>query len=248
MKKTLPILLASLVANVALAEKSKVIILTGANNHGWEATTPVLKRAMEESGYFEVEVVTDPEQLTADFLKDRDVLLSNWNAFGKPSPAPWSEALKKAYVEFVREGGGHVVVHAGSSSFYDWDDYHAICCATWKGKTGHVAPHEFEVRLSTPEHPIVEGLDPFRISDELWFRPLVHSNAIIIAESYSKTTGNWEPTALVGEFGKGRCFCLLLGHDGRFMKQEKFKTLLINGTKWTAQPDRRMIRKNEAQG
>ncbi len=241
----LSILLAA-IASVAISEQSasvsakqskqkKVIILTGSNNHGWQKTTPVIEQMLEESGKFKVDVVTDPEQLTLEFLSGYDVLLSNWNAFGKNKPAPWSDDLKKAYVDFVRNGGGHVVVHAGSSSFYDWDDYHAICLATWKGETGHVAAHEFEVRISKPGHPIVSGVKNFKTSDELWFKPFVHSNATVIAESFSKTTGHWKPTAFTGQFGKGHCFTLLLGHDDWFMKQGQFKTLLINGTEWAAQ-------------
>ena len=216
--------------------RKKVLILTGANNHNWQATTPVLERILEDSGKFEVDVVTDPEKLTSAFLAGYDVLLSNWNGFGKNKPAPWSDELKKAYVGFVRNGGGHVVVHAGSSSFYGWDDYHAICLATWKGGTGHKTPHEFDVRISKPGHPAVQGLDKLGLSDELWFKPLVHPDATVVAEAFSRHTGNWEPTALAGQFGKGRCYCLLLGHSAGFMEQPAFKALLVPGVEWACRP------------
>jgi type 1 glutamine amidotransferase len=213
--------------------KARVAILSGANNHNWKKTTPVLEAILEESGKFDVDVVEDPEKLSRNFLSGYDVLLSNWNAFGKNKPAPWSEELKKTYVDFVRNGGGHVVVHAGSSSFYGWDDYHSICLATWKLKeTGHKKPHTFEVRISNPSHPIVQGMENFQTTDELWFRPFVHPDAEIIAESFSITTGNWEPTALVGQFKKGRCFTLLLGHNVEYMRSEVFQRLLIDGTSW----------------
>ena len=215
--------------------KKKVVLLSGANNHDWEATTPVLKKILEDSDKFEVDVVLEPEKLTKEFLSNYDVLVSNWNGFGKEKPAPWSEELNKNYVEFVRNGGGHVVYHAGSSSFYEWDDYHAICCATWKvGETGHGENHEFEVRISDPDHPITQGLENFKIFDELWFRPFVHPDAKVLAESFCESTGNWEPTALVSQFGKGRCYCLLLGHNDKFIENESFQTLLTNGVDWAA--------------
>ncbi|QBG48820.1 hypothetical protein EGM51_15950 [Verrucomicrobia bacterium S94] len=215
--------------------KTKAVILTGANNHNWKKTTPVLEAVLEESGRFDVDVVTDPEKLTPAFLADYDVLLSNWNAFGKNKPASWSEELKKAYVDFVRNGGGHVAVHAGSSSFYDWEDYQKICLATWKGGTGHKKPHEFEVRIAKPDHPAVRGLENFTTTDELWFKPFVQPGVTVLAESFSQYTGNWEPAALAGEFGKGRCFTLLLGHDDWFINNsDGFKKLLVRGTAWTA--------------
>jgi type 1 glutamine amidotransferase len=234
MKRKIILLAVFLAAVSTFAGKANVVILTGANNHDWKATTPVLKTILEESGKFSVDVVTDPEQLTAEFLKNQDVLLSNWNAFGKTKPAPWSGELKSAYVEFVRNGGGHVVVHAGSSSYYDWDDYHAVCCATWKKGTGHKKPHEFEVRIRKPDHSAVQGVENFQTLDELWFKPHVHPDAAVLAEAYSRRTGNWEPTVLAGQFGKGRCYTLLLGHNASFMKNEGFRNLLIQGTEWAA--------------
>ena len=233
--KSIPILLIALVtATSAIAEKARVIILTGANNHNWKATTPELKGILEGSGEFAVEVVTEPEELTRERLSRCDVLLSNWNAFGKKKPAPWSDALRSAYIDFVRKGGGHVVAHAGSSSFYEWDDYHSICCATWKDDTGHKGVHEFEVRAVNHEHAVTRGFGKTLTTDELWFRPFVQPKAEVLAESFSRTTGKWEPTAMVGQFGKGRCFTLLLGHDVNGMGNDAFKKLLVRGTAWAA--------------
>jgi type 1 glutamine amidotransferase len=213
-----------------------VVILTGASNHDWKTTTPLLKQLLEKSGWFKVDVITDPEMLTRKKLANYDVLMSNWNAFGKKKPPPWSKSLKTAYVEFVRNGGGHVVIHAGSSSFYNWADYHAIGCATWKGKTGHKQPHEFEVRITGDKHPLTRGLKNFKTTDELWFHPFVQPNANVLAESFSKTTGKWEPTAITSQFGKGRCFTLLLGHNTETMQSHGFQSLLIRGTQWTKNP------------
>ncbi len=216
------------------SDKIQVLIMTGQNNHDWETTTPALKQILDEAGRFSVDVITDPEKLTAQGLAACDVLISNWNGYGGKKPQPWSDALKSAYVEFVRNGGGHVVIHAGSSSFYDWDDYQAICIATWKDGTGHKAIHEFDVRISDDSHPITRGMKKFKTTDELWFRPHVQLGAKVIAESFSKTTGKWEPTALVSQFGKGRCFTLLLGHDAKTMQSDGFKSLLTKGTEWAA--------------
>ena len=34
--------------------KSRVLILSGANNHDWKQTTPAIRAALEETGRFEV--------------------------------------------------------------------------------------------------------------------------------------------------------------------------------------------------
>jgi hypothetical protein len=43
------------------AEKLKALIIDGQNNHDWVATTPVLKRILEDSGRFNVDVSTSPD-------------------------------------------------------------------------------------------------------------------------------------------------------------------------------------------
>lgn len=42
-------------------EKIKPLIVDGQNNHNWKGTTPVLKKILEDSGRFTVEVATTPE-------------------------------------------------------------------------------------------------------------------------------------------------------------------------------------------
>lgn len=221
----------------ASASPLQVLILSGQNNHDWEKTTPVLKEILQEDGLAEVQVTESPQTLTSDDLIDVDIIVSNWNSFGnKEGIKPvteWPEITRQAYVEFVRNGGGHVVVHAGSASFYDWEDYHSICLATWRDGTGHKAIHNFAVRITERDHPITDGMETFTITDELWFRPAIQPGAQVLAESFSKTTGNWEPTALVGQFGKGRCFTLLLGDNVQGLSSPHFQALLRRGVAWT---------------
>src|SRR4051812_34453617 len=42
--------------------KIRVVLIDGQNNHNWRATTPVMKKALEESGRFVVDVATAPER------------------------------------------------------------------------------------------------------------------------------------------------------------------------------------------
>jgi len=46
-------------------DKIKVLIIDGQNNHNWRATTPFMKKALEDTGRFTVEVATTPEAVKA---------------------------------------------------------------------------------------------------------------------------------------------------------------------------------------
>jgi hypothetical protein len=51
----------SLISPLAAAEKLKVLLIDGQNNHAWRETSPVLVSILEKSGRFEVSVSTSPE-------------------------------------------------------------------------------------------------------------------------------------------------------------------------------------------
>ena len=217
----------------------KVLILSGQNNHNWRATTPELQSILTQNGRFAVDVTEHPETCDAATFSKYDVLLSNWNTFGKNATVKdWPPQTREAFVNFVRNGGGFVVVHAGGASFPDWSDYQKIIGGTWGKGTGHGPIHEFEVKFTDAKSRITEGLAPFKTTDELWHRMAVQPDKTVLATAFSALdqggSGNDEPVVLVTQFGKGRCFNLVLGHDVKGMQNPGFQTLLVRGTEWAA--------------
>ena len=101
-------------------------------------------------------------------------------------------------------------------------------------ETGH------NIGFDQPDHAITTGLAKFTIRDELWNKPGVVQGATILASAYSdkrnepKGTDQWEPSVVVGKYGKGRCFATLLGHDATTMENAGFQQLLIRGVQWAA--------------
>src|SRR5580693_1083191 len=109
-------LTASLHSASAAETKIKALIIDGQNNHAWQVTTPILKAALESSGRFTVDVATTPprpqglEDFKPEFPK-YDVVVLNYNG------ADWSDTTKKAFEDYVKNGGGMVSVHAADNSF-----------------------------------------------------------------------------------------------------------------------------------
>jgi len=223
----------------------RVIILTGRNNHNWKATTPKLQELLEKSGKFSVDTTIPPQGLTSKNLERYDVILSNWNSWGggsKEAEAEWTDEVREAYLAFVRQGKGHVTIHAGGSSFYEgWPEYRKVSLVFWNlGATGHGRQHDFKVRFDQPHHAVTNGLSEFTIRDELWNKPGVIQGATVLTSAYSdkqnepRGTGQWEPSAVIANYGQGRCFATLLGHDGNVMENEGFQRLLVRGVQWAA--------------
>ena len=65
------------------------------------------------------------------------VVLGNFNTFGEDAPATkeWPAETRQAFLAHMAKGRGLVMVHAGSSVFYDWPEFHNLACGTWKDGT-----------------------------------------------------------------------------------------------------------------
>src|SRR5438128_2540800 len=101
-------------------KKIRVVIIDGHNNNEWRQTTPFMKKVLEDSGRFHVDVSTHPKPnktppegwQSGPFPPDLtryDVLLSNYNG-----PA-WPKELQDSLNERLKAGQiGLVIVHAAN--------------------------------------------------------------------------------------------------------------------------------------
>src|SRR6185503_18515572 len=123
---------------------------------------------------------------------------------------------KKTFTEYLRSGGGLVVIHFANGAFHfslpgaeasDWPEFRTkIVRRVWdhKGKSGHDAFGAFHVEITRVKHPITEGLKSFDTIDELYFTQGGNEPIEPLATAHSKMTSRDEPMAWAGEFGQGR--------------------------------------------
>ena len=220
-------------------QRLRALILSGRNNHDWKTTSPFLKQMYDESGRFEADIVDDPSTLRAETLASYDVVVDNWSAYPEMKGRQWGPDAEKAVVEFVKGGKGLVVLHAATACFSDWPEFQEMAGCTWGAESGHGSKHRFQVSIDDPEHPIVAGMAPFLSGpDELYHRltpqPSMHLVASAFSAEHQKGTGRFEPMAVVTQYGNGRCFYNILGHDVAAMDQPGFRTLMLRGTEWAA--------------
>ncbi|MDR1491984.1 MAG: ThuA domain-containing protein [Planctomycetaceae bacterium] len=110
------------------------------------------------------------------------------------------------------------------------------------GAAGYHGPQvEFQVKTFDAEHPVMKDLPPafLHVKDELYGKmrgPAEH--VTILATSDSKLSeggsGREEPILLAVEYGKGRVFVTMLGHDPRSSRCVGFLTTLSRGAEWAA--------------
>jgi hypothetical protein len=138
---------AALTVNAPLrgAERIRVMLLDGESGgpyHAWKLTTPVLRKELEETGLFQVDVVTAPGP-GEDFnsfrpkFTDYRVVVMNYDA----PDERWPDALKSAFEAYVRDGGGLVTVHAADNAFAGWRAFNEmIGIGGWRGRDEKSGP------------------------------------------------------------------------------------------------------------
>lgn len=111
--------------------------------HKWQLTTPVLKKELEDSGLFHVDVVTAPHSgedfagFHPDFTKYAAVVM-NYDA------PDWPQSLKDAFEAYMKNGGGLVVVHASDNAFPKWTAFNEMAgIGGWRARTENAGPHWF---------------------------------------------------------------------------------------------------------
>lgn len=238
----------------------KVLIVDGQNNHDWRATTPLM-RAMLEEGGFTVQVATvPPEGLERDeFTVPLDgvhVVVGNFTDIGGvPAPSRFFNEL----TTWVAAGGGFVAIHAATAGMEHLPDYVRMVGLGWgnagrgdrlavddsgrvmrtpKGQgsnTGHGPLEPIQVTV-WGDHPIVRGLPrQWQVRDELWFAARGPAEGLhVLATGYAPQTEQNEPILWTVDFGQGRVFVQLLGHDTNTMQDVSFRTILLRGCQWAA--------------
>lgn len=185
----------------SFAQKIHVMLLDGesaASYHNWKAVTPVLKKELDETGLFQVDVVTAPgaggdfSAFKPDWQKYQVVVL-NYDA---PSER-WPDELKTSFERYMKDGGGLVTIHAADNAFNGWTAFNEmIGVGGWRGRNEKSGPHwyfkddkltsddsagsagahglriPFKMTARDKQHPIMRGLPPIWMhqGDELYAR------------------------------------------------------------------------------
>jgi HEAT repeat protein len=121
----------------------KTLIITGQNNHNWKVSSPILEQILDDSALFEADVTTSPPrggnmaEFSVDFAPYQLVVL-DYNG------DDWTEPMKRAFLDFVRSGGGVVVYHAADNAFPEWKEFNQIIgLGGWGNRDENAGPYVF---------------------------------------------------------------------------------------------------------
>jgi type 1 glutamine amidotransferase len=136
------------------------------------------------------------------------------------------EQLEKA----VAAGAGFLLMHGDQPCYWvnagmsPWAEFDKMAGHLWREKTSHGDYGHFRVTITETDHPIMRGLSDFDTWDEVFctmenpynvpYQTLAaaFSDSTIVSRHGMSGTGQNEPIAITGSYGKGRTYNQGLGH------------------------------------
>lgn len=243
MKVTLMIVLCIMMGmSMSVAQQTSVLIYTK-NGEGYvhdniEASVTALQKICSKHN-IETEVSDDPSVFTDENLRRFHVIIfSNTNNEGFDT-----DEQRKAFVRYIRAGGGFMGIHSACASERQWPWF-------WANMGGFFVRHpklqEFDIKIVDADHASTSFLpDTWAWEDECYLMNHLNPDINIllavdlrtieddqIDEYPGDTFGNYFPLAWYHEFEGGRQFYTALGHKIEHYDDPNFVRHLEGGLMW----------------
>ena len=154
------------------------------------------------------------------------VLLTKSNSVSGTDQGPWvTGEVEQAFVDYVRQGGGLLAIHAGTV-FAELPVLRGLI-----GGAFIRHPRQCPVTVEPKSgHPLTCGSSTFTVTDEHYMMELDDTEADVFVTTTSEhgtQPGGWTRTE-----GDGRVCVLTPGHNVEVWQHASFQALMLNGLRW----------------
>ena len=225
----------------------RALVLLGGEHHPYEAGSKILIDAARERlnieaefvridnpppGFPQAEKATIPSRIAVlddpDLAKKYDVIVaynqSNWITI--------SDEQMKAYLGFVRNGGGWVGIHSASETFQSNPEYVKMVGGSFVEHEPYRTMHVLRIE---GEHPTLDGIENFDIPDEFYFHDKVDlEDKHVLMVCQSPDDKLVRPIAWTKMYGKGRVFFTALGHSVESCSHPALQRNVTQAIAWAA--------------
>ena len=199
---------------------------------------------LKEKG-IKIDVIQNANDFDPGRLNDYAVaVISKSDHTSNQDHAPWkTDAVQDAFVEYVENGGGLLVVHSGTVAGKDTGKLNRLIGCRF---ISHPNQCPVTVQPIKP-HPVTEGVGAFCKPDEHYHIEILAKDADMLvaayappqgeeakyeSDPYDNAPGGIIAAGYVRTQGKGRVCVLTPGHNLEVWHNSNFQQLLENGLRW----------------
>lgn len=206
---------------------------------GWEGHEPkqcvdVFAPILREEG-FEVEIAdTLDVYLDEAKMQSLSLVVPAWTM--GDITGEQSNGLRNAVHSGVGIGGWHGGM---GDSFRQDTNYQFMVGGQWVAHPGGII--DYEVNITKPDDPIVEGLSDFQMNSEQYYMHVDPGNEVLATTTFTGEHGDagWiagtvMPVVWKRRWGQGRVFYTSLGHVAKDFEVPEAKEIVRRGLLWAA--------------
>ena len=191
----------------------------------------VVQRGFEglASLHFAFEFIKDGSQWSSELTNKFSVIVvAKANHLCATNQNPWlTTQTQSAFREFVHNGGGLFLIHAGTC----YKDLPEMCGLAGGAFMSH--PDQCPVTvIPKVGHPVTIGVNAFTEYDEHYFMAINDSKSDVFM--HSSSSHGVQPAGWTRTEGNGRVCVLTPGHNVEVWLHPEFQKLLGNGLAWVA--------------
>lgn len=246
----------ALIAGATPPRARKIVLIAGAKSHAPGAheylkSIKLLKVLLDRSpnvGAVRTEVHFNgwPEDPATLDTADTIVIISEGQPGDRNPPVPFMTTDRMKVMEKqMQRGCGIVTIHYTTFITYafvdqilEWQGGYF----EWKGppeRRSAIKTLETDLKLGAPEHPISNGLQPFKFKDEYYYKLRFRENdprlkPILQVPALSEIPEQQIVAWAVERQGGGRGFATSTGHFFENWKDDSYRKLMLNAIFWTA--------------
>jgi uncharacterized protein len=147
---------------------------------------------------------------------------------------PWYQRRHRQAMESLGETPqGIVVLHHALLAYPDWPLWSELVGIADRRISSYHMQQRIPVRIAA-EHPITRGVPDWELGDETYVMRDAqpeHGNTVLLATDHERST---RTLAWTRQYRSARVLCFQSGHDRQSWEDERFRTVLGNGIRWSA--------------
>ena len=202
---------------------------------GWEGHEPrqcveIFAPLLEQAGYA-VEI-SDTLDIYLDRarLSNLDLIVQVWTG------GALTRDQEAGLLETVKNGCGIAGWHGGlGDSFRTNVNYQFMIGGQWVAHPGGII--DYRVNITTPDDPIVAGLQDFDVRSEQYYLHVDPSNEVLATTTFSGEYADWIqgnviPVVWKRRWGRGRVFYCSVGHIASDFEVPEAREIVRRGMLW----------------
>ncbi len=207
----------------------------GATFHPTEPGGELLSQLLAADGRFELEMTSDLDKFSSLPGGAYTAVVLYATGF-RDELTP---ARERGLLDFVRDGGGFIGIHAAADCFRGNGAYIDMLNGEF---VHHPEHHEFQVSITEPDHYLTLRMPAFKVYDEMYhLQNHDPDKCTVVADTVWQ--GKHMPLAYTRDYGRGRVVYLANGHTLQAWHHPEFQKLLVRSIAWStgAEVPRRTI-------